>query len=228
MTADDVRLIDTLIAAGIGTIILVAILGVVFAAVLLLRRAPSAQADAFTIASGLLKTTSELSIELREDGKRREAAASAHVAAINATTEALKAIASQQIKDSAALTSITTAVTAQADIRHREIMRAFDINGGFYPAVIEEIRTVKTSFNDLSKRLRRKRGNTAPIRGALQRIEEQLKRLNNEAKPYQNTTPAGAFSDDWREYFVRQLRTNSPQPNGASNGNRTGWDTNDA
>lgn len=217
--------IDALIASDISTIILFSVLGVVFGAVLLLRRAPSVQNDAFSIANGLLKAHADLTAEAREDGKRREAAAVAHVAALNAATDALRSIATQQMKDSAALGSITTAVTTQADARHREVMGAFDIHAGFYPAMIEELRGVKSSVTDLAKSVRRRKyGKPAPIRGALNRIEKQLEKITHDT----TFNPALAYVRppyfDWRTAISA-----NPNPVASTNGHTGGgYDTNDA
>ena len=67
MTSDEQSILELLVTVGAATLILLATGGIVWAAVLLLRRAPNAQHDAFTFANGMMKTNAELAAELRED-----------------------------------------------------------------------------------------------------------------------------------------------------------------
>lgn len=119
MTGTESNLVETAIAAGVGVIILCVIALLIWAFIMLIRRTPSnaLQVSGLSLADGMLKTYTELSFEMREDSKRREAISTAQTAATNAQIEVLRAIHQQMIADGTTLKNVHAAVTTGADAR---------------------------------------------------------------------------------------------------------------
>jgi cbb3-type cytochrome oxidase subunit 3 len=228
--AESQKLVDTIIAGGVAIgVILLLLLTVAVVFFIIRNKTPDArtQADAMTLARDMQITNTTLALEIRKDGKHREETSAAHQAAMLAQTEVLKAILEAQQKDTVVLSSITTAVTTTAADRHKELITTLLSHEGFYPAIIEEIRLIKTAVNTLPRR--RKTNDARLIRVALKRIEALIKESTNA----QVITPVfhPRIVTDWRYAVANHLRTDrATVARTSANGHRavTGYDTNDA
>lgn len=227
--AESQKLVDTIIAGGVAIgVIMLLLLTVVMVWYVIRSKTPDAktQADAMTLARDMQITNTTLALEIREDGKHREATSAAHQAAMQAQTDVLKAILETQQKDTAVLTSITTAVTTTAADRHKELISTLLSHEGFYPAIIEEIRLIKTAVNTPPRR--RKPTDAHRIQRALKRIENLIKESAN-AQVITPVFTARALTD-WRYTVNDRLRADRAtvaSPNGR-HADTAGYNTNDA
>ena len=97
--AESQKLVDTIIAGGVAIgVIMLLLLTVVMVWYVIRSKTPDAktQADAMTLARDMQITNTTLALEIREDGKHREATSAAHQAAMQAQTDVLKAILETQ------------------------------------------------------------------------------------------------------------------------------------